>query len=96
MTRTPTRIRALATPHPRQTDRATGPVLAAVAPSGTTAAVLTIVTDELDPGETKFTVRVGWVQADFGDDAHEAGHLMSAEERLRVTTTIKSPASWSW
>jgi hypothetical protein len=36
-------------------------------------------------GETSgFTGRVNWVQIDLGDDAEDADHLISPEERLRV------------
>ena len=36
-------------------------------------------------GETSvFTGRVNWVQIDLGDDAQDADHLITPEERLRV------------
>jgi arylsulfatase A-like enzyme len=44
----------------------------------------TPVSDDLDPRETEFTGRVRWVQIDLGDDAADADHLISPEERLRV------------
>jgi arylsulfatase A-like enzyme len=44
----------------------------------------TPVTDDLEPGETEFNGRVKWVEIDLGDDAADADHLITAEERLRV------------
>jgi arylsulfatase A-like enzyme len=44
----------------------------------------TPVTDDLLPGETEFTGRVNWVEIDLGDDAADADHMISAEERLQI------------
>jgi arylsulfatase len=44
----------------------------------------TPVTDDLGPAETKFSGRVRWVQLDLGDDAEDADHLISPEERYRI------------
>jgi len=44
----------------------------------------TPVTDDLDPGKTEFNGRVKWVEIDLGDDAADADHLITPEERLRV------------
>jgi arylsulfatase A-like enzyme len=44
----------------------------------------TPVSDDVPPGETEFTGRVKWVEIDLGDDAADADHLISPEERLRV------------
>ena len=49
----------------------------------------TSVTDDLDAAETKFTGRVRWVQIDLGDDAQDADHYITAEERLRVAMAIQ-------
>ena len=49
----------------------------------------TSVTDDLGAGETKFTGRVRWVQIDLGDDAQDADHFITAEERLRVAMAIQ-------
>ena len=35
-------------------------------------------------GKTQFTGRVRWVQIDLGDDAEDADHLISEEERFRI------------
>ncbi|MGH8950195.1 MAG: arylsulfatase [Acidimicrobiia bacterium] len=44
----------------------------------------TPVTDDLGPKEVGFTGRVRWVQIDLGEDAEDADHLISAEERYRI------------
>jgi arylsulfatase len=44
----------------------------------------TPVTDDLEEGKAGFTGRVRWVQIDLGDDARDADHLISPEERYRV------------
>ena len=44
----------------------------------------TPVSDDHEPGETEFNGRVHWVQLDLGDDAEDADHLISPEERMRV------------
>jgi arylsulfatase A-like enzyme len=44
----------------------------------------TPVTDDLAEGQTRFTGRVKWVQIDLGDDAQDADHLISPEERYRI------------
>jgi arylsulfatase len=44
----------------------------------------TPVTDDLGPDELAFTGRVKWVEIGLGDDATDADHLISAEERYRI------------
>jgi arylsulfatase A-like enzyme len=44
----------------------------------------TPVSDDHEPGKTEFNGRVHWVQLDLGDDAEDADHLITPEERLRV------------
>ena len=44
----------------------------------------TPVSDDVPAGETEFTGRVKWVEIDLGDDAADADHLITPEERLRV------------
>jgi hypothetical protein len=44
----------------------------------------TPVTDDLAEGETAFTGRVRWVQLDLGEDARDADHLISPDERYRI------------
>jgi arylsulfatase A-like enzyme len=44
----------------------------------------TPVTDDFDAGGTQFTGRVRWVQIDLGEDAEDADHLISPEERYRI------------
>jgi arylsulfatase len=44
----------------------------------------TPVSDDHGPKETEFTGRVKWVEIDLGEDADDADHLITAEERLKV------------
>ena len=49
----------------------------------------TSVTDDLGPGETRFNGKVRWVQLDIGDDADDADHYITAEERLRIAMAVQ-------
>ena len=42
------------------------------------------VSDDYGPTDNEFNGSVLWVQIDLGDDAEDADHLITAEERLRV------------
>ena len=42
------------------------------------------VSDDYSGDSSIFTGRVNWVQIDLGDDAEDADHLITPEERLRV------------
>jgi arylsulfatase A-like enzyme len=42
------------------------------------------VSDDYDAASSVFTGTVNWVQIDLGDDAEDADHLITPEERLRV------------
>ena len=44
----------------------------------------TPVSDDYGPKDSAFTGRVHWVQIDLGEDAEDADHLISPEERLRI------------
>ena len=44
----------------------------------------TPVTDDIREGETEFNGRVRWVELAIGDDAEDADHLISPEERYRL------------
>jgi arylsulfatase len=44
----------------------------------------TPVSDDYGPKNSAFTGRVRWVQIDLGEDAEDADHLISPEERLRI------------
>ncbi len=44
----------------------------------------TPVSDDHGPRETEFTGRVKWVEIDLGEDAQDADHLITAEERLTI------------
>jgi arylsulfatase A-like enzyme len=49
----------------------------------------TAVTDDLTVKETEFAGRIRWVQIDAGDDAEDADHYISAEERFRIAMAIQ-------
>jgi arylsulfatase len=44
----------------------------------------TPVSDDLDMRESRFTGRVRWVEIDLGDDAEDADHLITPDERLSI------------
>ena len=44
----------------------------------------TPVSDDYGPKDNQFNGRIRWVQIDLGDDAEDADHLISPEERYRV------------
>jgi arylsulfatase len=44
----------------------------------------TPVSDDYGPKDSVFTGRIDWVEIDLGDDAEDADHLITPEERLRV------------
>ena len=43
-----------------------------------------MVSEDYGPRGNEFTGEVTWVQIDLGDDAADADHLITPEERLRV------------
>ncbi len=49
----------------------------------------TSVTDDFTSAETHFTGRVQWVQIDLGEDADDADHYITPEERLRIAMAIQ-------
>jgi len=49
----------------------------------------TSVTDDFTSAETRFTGRVRWVQIDVGEDADDADHYITPEERLRIAMAIQ-------
>ena len=44
----------------------------------------TPVSDDYGSVDSVFSGRVQWIQIDLGEDAEDADHLITAEERLRV------------
>ncbi|HEV2919001.1 MAG TPA: arylsulfatase, partial [Actinomycetota bacterium] len=44
----------------------------------------TPVSDDYGPKTSAFSGRVRWVEIDLGEDAEDADHLISPEERLRI------------
>ena len=49
----------------------------------------TSVTDDLDVEDNRFTGRIRWVQIDVGDDAEDADHYITPEERFRIAMAIQ-------
>jgi len=49
----------------------------------------TSVTDDFTADETAFTGRVRWAQIDIGEDAEDADHYITPEERLRIAMAIQ-------
>ena len=49
----------------------------------------TPVSDDYDSRSSNFNGRVRWVQIDLGDDAEDADHYISAEERYRIAVAIQ-------
>ena len=49
----------------------------------------TPVSDDYDTSTSTFNGRVRWVQIDLGDDAHDADHLISPEERYRIAVALQ-------
>jgi hypothetical protein len=48
----------------------------------------TPVSDDLDLRASRFTGRVRWVELDLGDDAQDADHLITPEERLSIAMAV--------
>jgi hypothetical protein len=44
----------------------------------------TTVSDDYDAESSRFTGTIKWVQIDLGDDAEDADHLITPEERLKI------------
>ncbi len=49
----------------------------------------TPVSDDYGPHDNHFNGRIEWVQIDLGDDAEDADHYITDEERLRVAMSIQ-------
>ena len=49
----------------------------------------TPVSDDYGPHDNHFNGRIEWVQVDLGDDAEDADHYITDEERLRVAMSIQ-------
>jgi len=44
----------------------------------------TSVSDDYDAESSRFTGTIKWVQIDLGNDAEDADHLITPEERLKI------------
>ncbi|MCZ6460784.1 MAG: hypothetical protein O6705_00935, partial [Actinobacteria bacterium] len=49
----------------------------------------TPVSDDYGPQDSHFNGRIEWVQIDLGEDADDADHYISDEERLRIAMSIQ-------
>jgi arylsulfatase A-like enzyme len=49
----------------------------------------TTVSDDYSADGSRFTGDINWVQIDVGEDAADADHMISPEERLRVAMTLQ-------
>jgi arylsulfatase len=49
----------------------------------------TPVSDDYAGEDSHFTGRIEWVQIDLGEDAEDADHYISDEERLRIAMSIQ-------
>jgi hypothetical protein len=49
----------------------------------------TPVSDDYDPADSDFNGRIKWVQIDLGEDAKDADHFITAEERYRVAVALQ-------
>ena len=49
----------------------------------------TPVSDDYGPKESHFTGQIEWVQIDLGEDAEDADHYISDEERLRIAMSVQ-------
>ena len=49
----------------------------------------TPVSDDYDPSTSTFNGRVRWIQIDLGEDAEDADHLISPEERYRIAVALQ-------
>ncbi|MFB3048996.1 MAG: sulfatase-like hydrolase/transferase, partial [Acidimicrobiia bacterium] len=49
----------------------------------------TPVSDDYGPQDSHFNGRIEWVQIDLGEDAEDADHYISDEERLRIAMSIQ-------
>ena len=44
----------------------------------------TPVSDDYEPGASHFTGKIHWVQIDLGEDAKDADHMITPEERMKL------------
>jgi arylsulfatase len=49
----------------------------------------TSVTDDLDVEHSTFGGRISWIQIDVGEDAEDADHYITPEERFRIAMAIQ-------
>jgi arylsulfatase len=49
----------------------------------------TPVSDDYDSAGSNFNGRIAWIQIDLGEDAHDADHQISPDERYRVAVALQ-------
>ena len=49
----------------------------------------TPVSDDYDSADSEFNGQIDWVQIDLGEDAKNADHLITPEERYRIAMAIQ-------
>ena len=49
----------------------------------------TPVSDDYDPADSDFNGRIDWIQIDLGEDAKDADHLITPEERYRIAMALQ-------
>jgi hypothetical protein len=49
----------------------------------------TSVTEDLDAEHSTFGGRISWIQIDVGEDAEDADHYITPEERFRIAMAIQ-------
>ncbi len=49
----------------------------------------TPVSNDYGSAESEFNGRIDWIQIDLGEDAQDADHLITAEERYRVALALQ-------
>ena len=52
--------------------------------AGASAICAARVSPDYDPESSRFTGAINWAQIDLGEDAEDADHLITPQERLRV------------
>ncbi len=49
----------------------------------------TPVSDDYSTGDSDFNGRIDWIQIDLGEDAQNADHLITAEERFQIKVALQ-------
>ena len=49
----------------------------------------TPVSDDYEPADSDFNGRINWIQIDLGEDAKDADHLITPEERYQLAVALQ-------